>query len=52
MAYGRRNFVTYPSSALGGAVPTNGRPITSYRNKILAVLVVTSLYTAFLYQRG
>lgn len=52
MAYSRRNIAT-PLSRGGNsnAIP-NGKSKTSYRNTILAILVLTSLYTAFLYQRG
>lgn len=54
MAYGRRNFIAYQRS---GANPNatlfpTTRSLTSYRNKIILILVVTALYTAFLYQRG
>lgn len=51
MAYGRRNFITYQRSGANNVAP-NTRSLTSYRNKILFILVVTSFYTAFLYQRG
>mmetsp|Transcript_39140 Transcript_39140/g.60276 ORF Transcript_39140/g.60276 Transcript_39140/m.60276 type:complete len:579 (-) Transcript_39140:95-1831(-) len=53
MAYGRRNFIAYQRSGVSpSATLPSSRSLTSYRNKIVLVLVVTSLYTAFLYQRG
>jgi len=54
MAYSRRSIATPFSFSRGGngnALPKN-KNLTSYRNKIIAILVVTSLYTSFLYQRG
>ena len=30
----------------------NGKSMTNYRNKIIAILIVTAFYTTFLYQRG
>jgi hypothetical protein len=53
MAYSRRNIAT-PLSRGGSSnnAISNGKSKTSYRNTILAILVVTSFYTAFLYQRG
>jgi hypothetical protein len=54
MPYGRRNFIAYQrtGNTPNAALPISTRSLGSYRNKILLILVVTSLYTAFLYQRG
>ncbi|MGK3756133.1 MAG: hypothetical protein ACI8RD_008443 [Bacillariaceae sp.] len=52
MAYSRRTIATpYPGGGNGNAFPKS-KNLTSYRNKILIILVVTSFYTSFLYQRG
>ncbi|KAG7368448.1 hypothetical protein IV203_031191 [Nitzschia inconspicua] len=53
MAYSRRNIATPLSRAgTGNTLPNNKSKTASYRNTILTILVVTSVYTAFLYQRG
>ena len=56
---GRRNFSAYQRSISSGgsaALPTNNNTtqssLTSYRNKISLILILTSVYTAFLYHRG
>ena len=56
---GRRNFSAYQRSISSGgsaALPTNNNAtqssLTSYRNKISLILILTSVYTAFLYHRG
>jgi hypothetical protein len=51
MAYSRRNIAT-PLSRGGNTNALPSTKTTSYRNTILAILVLTSFYTAFLYQRG
>lgn len=53
MAYTRRSIAT-PFSRSGNSpnLLNNHRSLTSYRNKIFLILVVTSFYTAFLYSRG
>mmetsp|Transcript_49248 Transcript_49248/g.50023 ORF Transcript_49248/g.50023 Transcript_49248/m.50023 type:complete len:119 (+) Transcript_49248:2699-3055(+) len=52
MAYSRRSIATpFSRFGNGNALPKN-KNLTSYRNKIIAILVVTSCYTTFLYQRG
>jgi hypothetical protein len=54
MAYaGRRNFVAYQRSGVNpNASLPNTRSLASYRNRSILILLVTSIYTAFLYQRG
>jgi len=55
MAYGRRNFIAYHRGGVVGAsgtVTAPGRSLASYRNKIVAILAVTVVYTAFLYKSG
>ena len=53
MAYTRRSVAT-PFSRAGSSkiLPNGSRSLTSYRKKFYIILVVTSLYTAFLYRRG
>jgi hypothetical protein len=54
MAYSRRSIATPYSgggNGNGNAFPKS-KNLTSYRNKILIILVITSFYTTFLYQRG
>jgi hypothetical protein len=49
----RRNFIAYQRTGTpNAALPISTRSLGSYRNKIVFILVVTSFYTAFLYQRG
>ena len=52
MAYSRRNIAASLSRGGNNSPIPNGKSKTSYRNTILAILVLTSFYTAFLYQRG
>ena len=55
MAYGRRNFIAYHRGGVVGAsgtVTAPSRSLASYRNKIVAILAVTVVYTAFLYKSG
>jgi hypothetical protein len=49
MAYSRRNFATYHRSDPSGK---GEKALADYRNKIIAFLVVTAAYTAFLYSSG
>jgi len=53
MSYTRRSVAT-PFSRGGNTkvLPSSSRSLTSYRKKFAIILVVTSLYTAFLYRRG
>lgn len=52
MAYSRRSIATpYSGGGNGNAFPKS-KNLTSYRNKILLILIVTSFYTTFLYRRG
>jgi len=52
MSYGRRNFIVYKRGN-GAAANTNERSsLSSYRNKIIAFTLATTLYTAFLYRHG
>ena len=53
MAYTRRNIAT-PFSRGGNnkALSNSTRSLISYRKKFLIIIVITSLYTAFLYRRG
>jgi hypothetical protein len=52
MAYGRRErpVIAYPSAGRGAAA--NAPVRNNYRNKIITVLLVTVVYTAFLYRSG
>jgi hypothetical protein len=52
MAYGRRErpVIAYPSAGRGAAA--NAPVRNNYRNKIVTVLLVTVVYTAFLYRSG
>jgi len=66
MAFGRRTFSSYrasgraaTSSSSGGAavvnpnlLPHGRKSLSAYRKQAAAILVITCLYTAFLYQRG
>ncbi|CAB9505865.1 expressed unknown protein [Seminavis robusta] len=52
MAYGRRNFVAYQRGGAAGSIVVPSRSLASYRNKIAAILLVTVVYTAFLYNSG
>ena len=52
MPYGRRNFAAYQRSGSPATALPSTKSLASYRNKISAILLVTSVYTAFLYQRG
>jgi hypothetical protein len=49
MAYSRRNFATYHRGDPSGK---GEKALADYRNKIVAFLVVTAAYTAFLYSSG
>jgi hypothetical protein len=52
MAYGRRErpVIAYPSAGRGAAA--NAPVRNNYRNKFITVLLVTVVYTAFLYRSG
>jgi len=53
MAYNRRSLATPLSRAANTkAVISSTRSLTSYRKKFFAILLVTALYTVFLYRRG
>ena len=53
MAYTRRSIATpFPRGGNNRILPNNSRSLTSYRKNLFVVLIVTSLYTAFLYRRG
>lgn len=53
MAYNRRSVATpFPRAGNAKILPSSGRSLTSYRNKFFVILIVTSLYTTFLYRRG
>lgn len=52
MAYSRRSIATPLSRGGNGTSIPNSRSRTSYQTTFLLILVLTSVYTAFLYQRG
>lgn len=53
MAYTRRSIATpFPRGGNTSALLSTSRSLTSYRKKFFVILVATSFYTAFLYQRG
>mmetsp|Transcript_23881 Transcript_23881/g.56424 ORF Transcript_23881/g.56424 Transcript_23881/m.56424 type:complete len:620 (+) Transcript_23881:56-1915(+) len=53
MAYTRRSFATpFPRAGNTKVLPNSSRSLTSYRRKFFIILIATSLYTVFLYQRG
>lgn len=51
MAYSRRNIATPLVRSSGASFPKT-KNLASYRNKIIIILILTSFYTTFLYQRG
>jgi len=53
MSYSRRNIATpFSRGGSNGNVFPKNKNLTSYRNKIVIILVLTSIYTTFLYRRG
>ena len=53
MSYSRRNIATpFSRGGSNGNVFPKNKNLTSYRNKIVIILVLTSFYTTFLYRRG
>jgi hypothetical protein len=52
MAYTRRSIATPFSRGGSTKILPNSSRKTAYHKKILIIIVVTALYTAFLYRRG
>lgn len=55
MPYGRRNFAAYQRTGISPGVNAtfpSARSGANYRKKAIVVVVITTLYTAFLYSKG